>query len=89
MALHGLPLRPLTSDRFSLIAARWSPLFARTGGPWEIGSHAGMGFTLWESQDALEASEQWADQLRDQSAEDTGSQVASVERFEVAIHELT
>lgn len=50
-------------------------------------SGRGLGFTLWESQEAMEASEQRADQVRDRSAQDTGAQVANVERFEVAFHE--
>jgi heme-degrading monooxygenase HmoA len=46
-----------------------------------------IGITLWESEDAMRASEEAANQLR-QSAADAGSaQIAGVERFEVVLDE--
>jgi heme-degrading monooxygenase HmoA len=39
--------------------------------------------TLWESEEALRASEEAADQLRADAADRTGGAIASVERFEV------
>jgi heme-degrading monooxygenase HmoA len=43
--------------------------------------------TLWESADALRASEEQADQLRAQTAEAGGQRIVSVDRYEVAIAE--
>ena len=42
-----------------------------------------IGITLWESEQALEQSEQAASGIRQQSAGDNRSTVVSVERFEV------
>jgi hypothetical protein len=39
--------------------------------------------TLWESPDALRASEESANQLRDDAAQETGARIAAVERYEV------
>jgi heme-degrading monooxygenase HmoA len=41
--------------------------------------------TLWESEDALAASEERAGELREQTAKEAGQQVAGVERYEVAM----
>ncbi len=41
--------------------------------------------TLWESEEAMRASEEAADQLRSESADATAATVESVERYEVAI----
>jgi hypothetical protein len=41
--------------------------------------------TLWESREALEASEAPADQLRARAAEEAGQRIVSVERFEVPL----
>ena len=41
--------------------------------------------TLWESADAMRASEQEADQLREQTAEVGGQKIANVARYEVAM----
>jgi heme-degrading monooxygenase HmoA len=47
-----------------------------------------MAITLWESEDALLASEEKANQLRAQAAEQGGaSQAPTVERYEVAVFE--
>jgi hypothetical protein len=40
--------------------------------------------TLWDSADSLRASEQQADQLREQTADLSGQRVASVARYDVA-----
>jgi heme-degrading monooxygenase HmoA len=52
--------------------------------------HSGktLGITLWESEEALRASEDAANQLREESAEASGEQVAGVERYEVGLFEL-
>ena len=41
--------------------------------------------TLWESREALDASEAAADELRARAAEEAGQRIVSVERFEVAL----
>jgi heme-degrading monooxygenase HmoA len=41
--------------------------------------------TLWESADALRASEEQADRLRTQAAESGGQRVTGVDRYEVAV----
>ena len=41
--------------------------------------------TLWESREALDASEAAADELRTRAAEEAGQRIVSVERFEVAL----
>jgi hypothetical protein len=41
--------------------------------------------TLWESADAMRASEQEADQLRERTAEGGGQNIANVARYEVAM----
>jgi hypothetical protein len=43
--------------------------------------------TLWESRDALDASEEQADRLRQESAQAGESRIADVERYEVALAE--
>lgn len=44
--------------------------------------------TLWESQEALRASEEQADRLRRQTAEGGGETITGVERYEVAIQKV-
>ena len=44
--------------------------------------------TLWASEEAMRASDEWADQAREQSATAGGGQVAGVERYEVDILEV-
>ena len=44
--------------------------------------------TLWESEQAMRASEDAANQLRDDSAEATSETIAGVERYEVTFAEL-
>jgi heme-degrading monooxygenase HmoA len=46
-----------------------------------------VGITLWESEDALRESEQAADQIRSDTADASGGDIVSVERFEVVVDE--
>ena len=46
------------------------------------------GITLWESPDALRASEEQANQLRQRAAEGAASRIVGIERYEVALAEL-
>ena len=47
-----------------------------------------LGITFWESKEALEASEEAADRLRENSAEAMSDTIARVERFEVGLFEV-
>ena len=47
-----------------------------------------MGITLWESEEALRASEEAANQLREESAEAGGDTIVEVERYEVGVFEV-
>lgn len=51
-------------------------------------SGKGLSITLWDSEDALRASEAEADRMRRDGAERGAGSVVSVERFEVLLHEL-
>ena len=42
-----------------------------------------VGVTLWETEEAMRASEEAANKLREGAAQSTGGGIASVERFEV------
>lgn len=44
-----------------------------------------MALTLWESEQALRASEEQADRIRKESASQVGAEIVEVRRFEVAI----
>ena len=44
--------------------------------------------TLWETEQALTASEEQANRLREEAAEGGGSQIAGVDRYEVAIAQV-
>jgi hypothetical protein len=44
----------------------------------------GMAITLWDSESAMKASEVAAERLRATTVSDSGSQVAAVERYQVA-----
>lgn len=48
-------------------------------------SGKGLSITLWESEEAMHASEEAANQLRSESAEASGEEVLGVERYEVVI----
>ena len=45
----------------------------------------GMSITLWESEDALNASVERANQMREQASEQAGASIQSVDHFEVAL----
>ena len=47
-----------------------------------------ISLTFWESEKAMRASEEAADRLRAQAADETQEQIAGVERFEVYINEV-
>ena len=47
-----------------------------------------LGITFWESEEALHASEEGANRLREGSAEAGGGTVAGVERYEVGLFEV-
>src|SRR3712207_7002352 len=47
-----------------------------------------IGFSLWESEQAMRASEEVGDRTRRQSAETMSDTIAGVERFEVALFEV-
>ena len=49
----------------------------------------GLTVTLWESEEAMRASEERADRLRDDAAQAMGGTIAGVERYEVTLSELT
>jgi hypothetical protein len=45
--------------------------------------------TFWESEEALRASEEAADKLREDSAEAMSDTIAGVERYEVGFFEMS
>jgi len=47
-----------------------------------------ISITLWESADAMRASEEKANQVRGDAAQTTSGNVGNVERFEVPVAEL-
>ena len=47
-----------------------------------------ISLTFWETEEAMKASEEAANQLRQQAADEIADQVAGVERYEVYISEL-
>jgi heme-degrading monooxygenase HmoA len=47
-----------------------------------------LSITFWETEEALLATEQGADQLRSTWAERSGQQIASVESYEVGLFEV-
>jgi heme-degrading monooxygenase HmoA len=47
-----------------------------------------LGITFWESEEAMRASEEEANRLREESAEAGGGTVAGVERYEVGLFEV-
>ena len=48
-------------------------------------SGKGIGVTLWESEEAMRASRKHADELRQKAAQESGSELASVDEYEVAV----
>jgi heme-degrading monooxygenase HmoA len=55
-----------------------------------VDRHSGktLGITFWESEEAMRASEEAANRLREGSAEAGGDAIAGVERYEVGIFEV-
>ena len=51
-------------------------------------SGKGITITLWESEEALHASEEAANQLRQEAADALQASIASVERYEVVLSEI-
>jgi heme-degrading monooxygenase HmoA len=47
-----------------------------------------IGITFWESEEAMRASEEAANRLRDESTEASGETIADVERYEVSLFEV-
>ncbi len=45
----------------------------------------GMSITLWESEDALNASVERANQMREKASDEAGASILSVDHFEVAV----
>jgi heme-degrading monooxygenase HmoA len=52
--------------------------------------HSGktLGITFWESEEAMRASEEAADRLREESAQAGEDTIAGVERYEVGLFEV-
>jgi heme-degrading monooxygenase HmoA len=52
--------------------------------------HSGktLGITFWESEEAMRASEEAANRLREESAEAGGDTIVSVERYEVGLFKV-
>jgi heme-degrading monooxygenase HmoA len=49
----------------------------------------GLTITFWETEEAMRASEERANQLRDEAAQALSATVAGVERYEVTVNELS
>jgi hypothetical protein len=47
-----------------------------------------LGITFWESEEAMRASEEAADRMREETAEAGGDTIAGVERYEVGLFEV-
>ncbi len=65
------------------------PIFAGVTSMVDRSSGSSMIITLWESEEAMRASEQEADRLREESAEASNQAIADVERYEVALFEVS
>jgi heme-degrading monooxygenase HmoA len=48
-----------------------------------------IGITLWESEQAMRASEEVGDRSRNETAEVTGDAIEDVERYEVGLFEMS
>ena len=48
-----------------------------------------IGITFWESEQAMQASEEVGNRTRSESAETVGGTVAGVERYEVGVFEMS
>jgi hypothetical protein len=60
---------------------------SHSGGPGQSGKT--MGITFWGDEEAMRASEVAANRLRSESVEAGGGTVASVERYEVGLIEMS
>lgn len=49
----------------------------------DSGTGNSLAITLWESEDAMRASEAQADEMRQELADSAGAQILAVERYEV------
>jgi heme-degrading monooxygenase HmoA len=57
-----------------------------------LGNHQSgelIGITFWESEQAMQASEQVGNRMRSDTAEDTGEAIEDVERYEVGLFEMS
>jgi heme-degrading monooxygenase HmoA len=48
-----------------------------------------IGITFWESEQAMQASEEVGESTRSDTAEDTGDTIADVKRYEVGLFEMS
>jgi heme-degrading monooxygenase HmoA len=48
-----------------------------------------IGLTFWESEQAMQESEEVGDRARSDTAEDTGDAIVDVERYEVGLFEMS
>jgi len=48
-----------------------------------------IGITFWESEQAMQASEELGDRMRSDTAEDTGDTIEDVERYEVGPFQMS
>ena len=48
-----------------------------------------IGITFWESEQAMQASEEIGARTRSDTAEDTGDSIADVDRYEVGLFEMS
>jgi heme-degrading monooxygenase HmoA len=48
-----------------------------------------VGITFWESEQAMQASEEVGDRMRSDTAEDTGDTIENVERYEVGLFQMS
>jgi heme-degrading monooxygenase HmoA len=51
------------------------------------GSGKVIGTTLWDSEQSMADSREWASQIRQRAAEQSGAEIQSVEEYEVAVWE--
>jgi heme-degrading monooxygenase HmoA len=48
-----------------------------------------IGITFWESEQAMQSSEEVGDRMRSDTAEDTGDTIEDVERYEVGLFQMS
>jgi heme-degrading monooxygenase HmoA len=76
------------ADEQVLPALRGMDGFAGAFGLADRGSGKVVAVILWETEEAMRASEEAANRLRGETAETVGEQVAGVERYEVTFAEV-